>query len=234
MSDGDVLYFKDLGAQISWKNVFLIEYFGPIAIFALLYTCPQLIYGKESIGKSWSFTQKAGFWMVVGHYLKREFETLFIHRFSNATMPFNRVFINSGHYWGTFGALVGYFFFHPRYTEPDYLPKNVKYGLIGAFAVFQFLNFMCHKALRNLRKPGTTERGIPKGWGFGLVSCANYFWETLVWLTFSVFSGTLTSYLFLLFSFYQMSVWAKGKHRRYKKEFKDYPKKRKAIVPFLL
>ena len=30
------LVFKDLGAQISWKLVFLIEYFGPILITVLL------------------------------------------------------------------------------------------------------------------------------------------------------------------------------------------------------
>lgn len=31
-----VLVFKDLGLQISWKLVFLIEYFGPILITVLL------------------------------------------------------------------------------------------------------------------------------------------------------------------------------------------------------
>jgi hypothetical protein len=30
------LVFKDLGAQISWKLVFLIEYFGPILITVML------------------------------------------------------------------------------------------------------------------------------------------------------------------------------------------------------
>jgi hypothetical protein len=32
------LVFKDLGLQISWKLVFLIEYFGPILITVLLAT----------------------------------------------------------------------------------------------------------------------------------------------------------------------------------------------------
>ena len=40
--------------------------------------------------------------------------------------------------------------------------------------------------------------------------------------------------LFALAGFYQMAVWALGKHRAYKKDFSDYPKGRKAIVPFLL
>lgn len=170
--------------------------------------------------------------MVLGHYIKREYETLFVHRFGNNTMPFYRVFVNSIHYWGIFGALVGYFFFHPRYTEPTW-SMPVKYGMIAAFTLFQLLNFKTHGILRDLRKPGTNERGIPKGWGFGFVSCANYFYESLVWLIFSLFSGTLTSYVFLLVSFGQMTQWALGKHRRYKKEFPDYPKNRTAIIPFL-
>lgn len=40
--------------------------------------------------------------------------------------------------------------------------------------------------------------------------------------------------LFTVVGFYQMAIWALGKHRNYKKEFPNYPKRRKAIVPFLL
>ncbi|CAI2376879.1 unnamed protein product [Moneuplotes crassus] len=231
---GDTLYLKDLGLQISWKLVFLIEYFGPIGIFLLFFRLRNLIYGQGSAAIPLTFTQKAGFFMVLGHFIKRELETLFIHRFSSTTMPLKNLLINCTHYWFTFALLVGYFLFHPKYTEPEYSSMNVKYVLIVLFTFFQTMNFLCHNQLKNLRKPGTTERGIPQGYGFGLVSCANYFWETLVWLSYSIFTGTATSYLFCAFSFYQMADWALKKHGRYKKEFKDYPKNRTAIVPFVL
>ena len=42
------------------------------------------------------------------------------------------------------------------------------------------------------------------------------------------------AFLFFFAGFYQMAIWAQGKHRKYKKEFKDYPRVRKAIVPFLI
>jgi len=40
--------------------------------------------------------------------------------------------------------------------------------------------------------------------------------------------------IFMLFGLGQMTIWAQGKHRRYKSEFKNYPRGRTAIIPFLL
>lgn len=40
--------------------------------------------------------------------------------------------------------------------------------------------------------------------------------------------------LFSLVGFTQMTIWAKGKHRSYLKEFRDYPPLRMPIIPFLL
>jgi len=53
--------------------------------------------------------------MVLGHYIKRELETLFVHRFSNETMPFMNVFKNSAHYWIIMGIGTMYFFLSPDY-----------------------------------------------------------------------------------------------------------------------
>lgn len=90
--------FKDLGPQVSWRFVFMVEYFGPMAIFTAFLLIPELIYADKP-SKEWCLTQKIGFVMTVLHFAKREYETLFIHRFSNATMPIKRIFINSAHYW---------------------------------------------------------------------------------------------------------------------------------------
>ena len=40
-----VLCFKDLGMQLSWRLVYMIEYAGPLIIAPLLYYFPQQIYG---------------------------------------------------------------------------------------------------------------------------------------------------------------------------------------------
>lgn len=81
----------------------------------------------------------------------------------------------------------------------------------------------------------TKERQIPYGYGFDLVSCANYFWEALGWIAYSILTRNYTAYIFTVLSIVQMAIWALEKHRRYRKEFGDkYPKGRKAMFPFIL
>jgi len=85
-----------------------------------------------------------------------------------------------------------------------------------------------------------TARGIPQGWGFGLVSSANYLWEVCIWITFAVLVRCWTAYLFAIVSALQMTQWALDKQRRYRKEFtgengtQKFPRGRKAIFPFVL
>jgi very-long-chain enoyl-CoA reductase len=150
-------------------------------------------------------------------------------------MPFTNLFKNCGHYWVIFGLVNMYFFLHPDYTPPAWATDQMHIAFAVIFAFFEFMNLMCHITLRNLRKPGSSERGIPKGWGFGLVSCANYFWESLCWLVFAVQSQVIGAYIFFIVSTLQMLDWGFKKHRRYLIDFKDtYPRNRKAMFPFIL
>eukprot|EP01083_Nonionella_stella_P157506 511401_1 len=222
--------FKDLGAQIGWRTVFLVEYFGPLLMHAIPYYYPQLVYGVATPKRI--YVQQVAFVLVMIHYLKREFETMFIHRFSHGTMPMRNIFKNSAHYWLVGGCLISYFLYHPLYTNPgfDKLTVNIFAGL---FMFFEVGNFFAHVTLRNLRKPGSKERGIPQGGLFAFVSCANYSYEIAAWTVFAVLSKTLTAWIFVLISAAQMGAWAAKKHRTYRKEFKDYPPRRKALIPFI-
>ncbi|KAL1668368.1 3-oxo-5-alpha-steroid 4-dehydrogenase-domain-containing protein [Schizophyllum commune] len=232
------LVVKDLGPQISWRTVFLIEYVGPLLIHPLFYYYPRVFYGQDV---KHSTMQTYAFALIMGHFIKRELETLFVHRFSHATMPFFNVFKNSGHYHLISGLLLAFDLYRRGYSAPavagtlldDPTFLNVCAGLVIAF---ELLNLNAHWVLRSLRPAGTTKRGIPHGFGFGLVSCPNYLFETLAWTTITVMTGgSLASILFVVVATVQMAIWALKKHNQYKKEFgKAYPRGRKAMFPFIL
>jgi len=233
VQDGCSLYFKDLGIQMSWRLVFVIEYFGPIFIMPLFWFLSPWIYSAPMPSTGRSFPAKLAFVLFVLHFVKREFETLFIHRFSNATMPIQRLPINCGHYWVLCACAISYFLCHPLYHAPFQSPL-ISLVLGACMLGCEVMNLNAHVILRNLRPRNSKVRGIPNGCGFQWVSCANYFWETLSWVFFSLLVNCLTSWLFTAVAFAQMSQWALKKHRNYKKEFPDYPKSRKAIIPGLL
>lgn len=234
-SDGTV-YIKDLGPQIGWSTVFLTEYAGPLLIYAWIYTRPWLFYGAEAALKPYSLCTDIAVACHTMHYAKRLLETVFVHRFSHSTMPIFNLFKNCSYYWG-FTAYLAYHINHPLFTPPS---LNQVYYCAAAFCVFELGNLSIHVALRNLRPAGSKERRIPQPtgnpftWLFSLVSCPNYTYEVASWLSFSGLTSCLPALLFCSAGFYQMALWALGKHRNYKKEFKDYPRGRKAIVPFLL
>lgn len=229
LKDGSVLMFKDLGPQISWRTVFLVEYAGPIFIYMFFYMRFGFVYGSGAGATPHTFTSNLAMALWVFHYAKREFETVFVHRFGNDTMPILNIFKNSGYYWGA-AAGVAYFVNHPLFTPP---PLPLTYCCAALFVLFELSNGYCHLILRNLRRPGTRERNIPQGFLFEYVSCANYTFEVLSWVAFSFMTLTVASFAFTAVGFAQMYVWAVAKHKRYRKEFPNYPKKRTAMIPFI-
>ncbi|KAJ9083030.1 3-oxo-5a-steroid 4- dehydrogenase [Entomophthora muscae] len=230
LREGDEIIVKDLGPQISWKTVFMVEYLGPIIIHPLFYYFAETIHGAPFQA---SVLQKTTLFLIVLHFLKREYETMYVHRFSHATMPLSNLFKNSAHYHFLSGVLIAYSVYSPKYSQPQEIENPLYfYFCIGLYAFGEISNFMTHIALRNLRPPGTRTRAIPYGYGFDLVSCPNYFFETLAWVAICLLTGNWASWLFTAVAFGQMYVWALKKHSQYKKDFPDYPKGRKAIVPF--
>ncbi|RDX57369.1 hypothetical protein OH76DRAFT_1395165 [Lentinus brumalis] len=238
VADGSEVAVKDLGPQISWRTVFLIEYVGPLVIHPLFYHFPRLFFGGPV---QHSTLQKYVYGAVMLHFVKRELETIFVHRFSHGTMPFSNIFKNSAHYHFLSGVLLSWSVYSPTFAaHSPWIRGTIRENptfLWSCLAVFLFAelsNLRTHITLRNLRPPGTTKRAIPQGYGFSLVSCPNYFFETLAWTSIAVMTGSYAAWLFLAVSTYQMAVWAVKKHRNYKKEFgKEYPRSRKAMIPFI-
>ncbi|XP_008329457.1 3-oxo-5-alpha-steroid 4-dehydrogenase 1 [Cynoglossus semilaevis] len=87
--------------------------------------------------------------------------------------------------------------------------------------------------LRNLRKPGETGYKIPTGGMFEYVSGANFLGEITEWAGFALASQSIQSLSFAFFTAVVLSSRAVSHHKWYLAKFDDYPKNRKALIPFL-
>ena len=225
------------GPQIGWQTVFIIEYLGPLIIPALFIfppLRPYIYYNFDQPLPDPSDIQLLVCALLSVHFLKREFETVFIHRFSNATMPARNIFKNSAHYWVLAGFNIAYWVFRPdAAAATDNLDPKLLYAGLGLFTFGELANLNSHLVLRNLRRAGTTERGIPSGFGFSLVTCPNYLFEILAWVGVYLVSGLSWSVLFFIaVGGAQMASWAAKKERRYRKEFGDkYKRKGSVMIP---
>ena len=79
----------------------------------------------------------------------------------------------------------------------------------------------------------TSDYIMPEGGFFDFVSCPNYFGETLEWFGYALASGCIGQWAFAFFTFANLAPRAVQYHQFYKTNFKNYPKQRKAYIPFV-
>ncbi|KAK3371865.1 3-oxo-5-alpha-steroid 4-dehydrogenase-domain-containing protein [Lasiosphaeria ovina] len=238
MSAGE-LVVKDLGLQFAWRTVFVIEYAGPLLFHALFaYLRPYIyapVYSKAAVEAPLTQVQWLLFAMFQLHFLKREYETVFVHRFSANTMPAWNIFRNSAFYWLMSGLLCALDIYRPGSLSERNELGPVDYLGLALFVGGEACNWIVHQHLASLRKPGGTEKGIPNCIGSGLVTCPNYMFEVTAWVGVILISRSVTVVAFILYGIYYMRLWSRGKEKALRNEFGDrYKKKRYTMLPGLI
>ncbi|KAK5855378.1 hypothetical protein PBY51_005481 [Eleginops maclovinus] len=112
-------------------------------------------------------------------------------------------------------------------THPCFIAGSVLW-LVG-----WLVNMHSDHILRNLRKPGETGYKIPTGGLFEYVSGANFLGEITEWAGFALAGQSVHSTAFAIFTAVVLSSRAVSHHKWYHAKFEDYPKSRKALIPFL-
>lgn len=182
-----------------------------------------------------SFAVYTFFGLFMFHYFNRVFIFPFRLRGRNKKMPLIIVL------FATFfnlcnGFFNGYWF--------GYLNDSV-YGtqwltdwrfILGVMLFFtgMAINVTSDNKLIGLRKGGKTGYYIPYGGMFRYVSSPNLLGEIIEWMGWAMASWCLPAFSFALWTFVNLVPRAKDHHRWYKRTFKDYPKERKAVIPFLI
>ena len=235
---GEVL-IKDMGLQVPWRTVFVLEYLGPLIIQPLVMLAMpyliELIVGLPHEDYKLNATQKLSFFVIMSHFTKRELETLFVHRFSAATMPWANVLWNSAHYWIPAGLLSALEIYSPWGLAARPVVPMMNYVGLAIYIFGQVANARVHFYLKSLRKHGETERRLPAGYGFGLVTCPNYMWEVIAWLGAILITKSVSIVIYICIGTYYMYTWGVGKEKAYRKQFGDrYKNKRYIMLPGFL
>lgn len=223
------LLIKDLGPQVSWRTVFIIEYAGPVLLHLAVLALRPFLYANGD--KPLSQTQWLGFALFAGHFFKREIETIFVHRFSASTMPARNIIKNSAYYWALSGLLCAWEIYAP-WSASAKADDGATTAVVGTLIYIfgEVSNAIVHLNLASLRSPGGTERAIPRGYGTSLVTCPNYMFEIISWIGVAIALRSWSTVIFLSGGTYQMLAWAKGKERAYRKEFPETYKKKKFVL----
>jgi 3-oxo-5-alpha-steroid 4-dehydrogenase 1 len=167
------------------------------------------------------------------HYIYRTFVYPMVFRGRKKEFPFLLVFFAL-----VFNAMNGtingeYLFAMRRYDlfwllDPRFVLGTAMF--LGGMAT----HIWADRVLRFLRRPGEKGYGIPKGGLYRWISCPNYFGEILEWSGFAVLTWSPTGLAFAVFTFANLAPRALFNHRWYLNNFSDYPKDRKALIPFVL
>ena len=125
------------------------------------------------------------------------------------------------------GIYVGYF-----------LDSDINFNatfIIGAvlFIIGMTINIQSDNKLISLRKESSGYK-IPNGGMFRLISCPNHFGEIVEWCGFAIMAWSIPALTFAVWTFCNLSPRSMNHHEWYQEKFEDYPKNRKAVIPFLL
>ena len=133
------------------------------------------------------------------------------------------------------GFLNGYWYvqFAPEFRSGVVIDLRLISGVIifiSGFVINKYHDSILIK-LRPLKGDGYK---IPYGGLFRYVSCPNFFGEIISWAGFALAAFNLPALTFLIWTLINLTTRALDHHRWYIKEFPEYDKDRKALIPFLL
>ena len=108
--------------------------------------------------------------------------------------------------------------------------------ILGALFFFAgyLTNMHSDRVLRRLRDSDEEKYKVPEQGLFRVVSSAHYFGEIIEWLGWACLTWSPAGAVFALWTCANLIPRALSHHRWYRKTFPGYPKKRKAVIPFVL
>ncbi|KAG9339043.1 hypothetical protein JZ751_024238 [Albula glossodonta] len=157
-------------------------------------------------------------WTFCVHYFQR---TFIYSLLTNGRPTPLRIVIFAAIFCSLNGLFQGYYMLYcAKYSESWLSDIRLVTGLT-LFFLGMAINIHSDYILRHLRRPGEVVYRIPKGGMFEYVSGANFFGEIVEWFGYAIATWSMPSLSFAIFTMF------------YLEKFTDYPRSRKAVIPFI-
>lgn len=206
---------KKIGSQLG-----MLIIYGPATIVSALFAFVD--YFPSSLAAN----------LVFLHFLKRTSEVLGLHKYSGEVETSISCMI--GTVYVIYASVVSSLAVPLGKTNAAW--TNIGYVL---FAIGMFGNFYHHYLLTLLRKEGTGDNKRytpPVGGLFRFVASPHYLFETIIWLGISCVAQQTNAFLVFLAICTYLTARAQNTNDFYFNTFtpEEWPRSRKAIIPFLL
>jgi len=173
---------------------------------------------------------------------RRLYECVFINQPSSSTMNITHYIVGFAHY---FCAGAGYLCEAPGFVLGS-SPSTINFSLSSIpvtswvlsiiFLIAWFYQLEAHKMFAQMKISNPNKHSMPMGSLFTYVSSPHYLCEIIIYTSLMLILGTehMTGVMIWAWVTINQIIAALMSHRWYITKFEDYPKERKAIIPFVL
>lgn len=219
---GRYVELQDPGVMVPAKAAWLMQELPSFLVPVLL---------MLTTGSSTDLGRYLLLWTFILHYFQRTFIYALLTKGRPSPLY---IVVSAVVFCSLNGFLQGHYMLHcVQYEAAWYTDVRFILGLLLFFSGMA-INIHSDHILRNLRKPGEVTYKIPKGGMFELVSGANFFGEIMEWCGYATAAWSLPAFAFAFFTLCSIGPRAYHHHRYYLQKFDNYPKTRKAVIPFIL
>ncbi|GLJ24750.1 hypothetical protein SUGI_0473120 [Cryptomeria japonica] len=200
-----------------------------------------ICYGPASVASSAFLLSKLGYIGSTGphlltlasaltiHFLKRELEVLFLHRYSGDMPLQTALLISFSYFFQTVNLLYA-----QQLSEGMRPPgRDLMWVGVVLFCIGIGGNLYHHYLLSKLRKDGKTGYVVPSGGLFDLVVCPHYLFEIVDWIGLAFISQTLYSWASVVWTVIYLAGRSYATRQWYLQKMENFPKQRKALFPFI-
>jgi 3-oxo-5-alpha-steroid 4-dehydrogenase 1 len=170
-------------------------------------------------------------WMI--HYLHRSFIYPFMQSGKEKAYPV--VLVLMAFVFNCLNGFInGFGVFHYNSYDLSYLLSWKFIAGILLFATGFLINKIADEKFRKLRRHNPDNYVLPHGWLFEYISNPHYFGEMIEWAGWAIATWSMPGLAFFIFTFANLFPRAIASNKWYKSHFRDFPGRRKAVIPFII